>query len=281
MFSFSTMEEERWVLALPNIKTPNSNHQIPLFLFVLLFLLLTPPSLSINGYNQTETDLLHPKDRIALVLFKSQVQDPYQFLFSWVGSNCSNWTGVTCSNRTGRVISINLTGMNLSGPVHPSLCKLLLLETLILPNNSFYGSVPLCLCKLMNLKTLEFGHNMGLNGTVPPCIGNFSKTLERIDLGFNSFIGEIPESLYELKSLKYLDLSHNSLEGNLGEFRQSLVYLNLESNSISGTLPCLMASVESIWVLNLASNSIVGGIPSCISSLRELRQLNLSFNGLS
>ena len=262
--------ERKWVSSLPTCKTPNS-HKIPLLLPIMLFFLLN--HLSKSAATETEPVLLHSKDKTSLLLFKSQIQDPNRWLNDWESPG-SNWTGLTFSNRSGRVTSLNLTRMNLSGLVHPSLCRLLKLETLVLSHNQFYGTIPLCLGRLLYLKTLDLGHNMlrgvvpsslmrlcrltefslnanhDLNDTVPHWIGNFSMKLEKIDLGFGSFWGEIPQSLYYLKSLKYLDLSHNNLWGNLGDFYQSLVYLNLEANSLSGTLPCLLASAESISVLN-------------------------------
>ncbi|KAF5960342.1 hypothetical protein HYC85_001551 [Camellia sinensis] len=279
------------------------------------FLLLNPPSIfavansTYNSNNRYDDLPLHPKDRTSLLAFKSHLQDPNQFLSSWElvglgggGSKCTNWTGITCSNQTGtgtgQVISLNLTLMNLSGPVHPSLCNLSLLETLILSHNRFNGSIPPCLGKLLNLRTLDLGHNMfsgvvprtlarlskltelalntnkDLNDTVPLWIGNFSIKLEKLDLGFGSFRGEIPESLYYLKPLS-IWISHTTTYGELLE-----ISINLWFFSILSSLPCLLASVELISVLNLANNSIVGGIPSCISSLQELKQLNLSFSGL-
>ncbi|KAI8029105.1 Receptor-like protein CLAVATA2 [Camellia lanceoleosa] len=269
--------EERWVvLAFWTCKSPNF-HQVPLLLLLIMpFLLLNPPSIfavanstynSNNGYDDLP---LHPKDRTSLLLFKSHLQDPNQFLSSWElvglgggGSKCTNWTGITCSNQTGtgtgRVISLNLTLMNLSGPVHPSLCNLSLLETLILSHNRFNGSIPPCLGKLLNLRTLDLGHNM--------------------------FSGVVPRTLARLSKLTELALNTNKDLNDtvplwIGNFSIKLEKLDLGFGSFRGSLSCLLTSVESISVLNLANNSIVGGIPSCISSLQELKQLNLSFSGL-
>ncbi|KAJ6704073.1 3 putative-RELATED [Salix viminalis] len=233
------------------------------------------------------------------------VLDPAHGLSSWFGSNCTTWAGLVCQNHTGQVISINLRNLNLSGHIHPNLCNLLFLETLVLSENGFTGQIPLCFGRLQNLKTLDLSHNRfggvvpdslmrlgqlkelilngnhDLGGVVPWWVGNFSTNMERLDLGFNSFHGTIPESLFNSKSLKYLDLGNNNLSGDLHDFFQPLVFLNLSSNSLSGTLPCFSASIRSLIVLNLAMNSIVGGIPTCIASLEELTHLNLSSNHLN
>ena len=198
--------ERKWVSSLPTCKTPNS-HKIPLLLPIMLFFLLNP--LSKSAATETEPVLLHSKDKTSLLLFKSQIQDPNRWLTDWESPG-SNWTGLTFSNRSGRVTSLNLTRMNLSGLVHPSLCRLLKLETLVLSHNQFYGTIPLCLGRLLYLKTLDLSHNMlrrgvpsslmrlskltelslnanhDLNDTVPHWIGNFSMKLEKIDLGGNS-----------------------------------------------------------------------------------------------
>uniref|UniRef100_A0A6N2MW79 GDPGP1-like N-terminal domain-containing protein n=1 Tax=Salix viminalis TaxID=40686 RepID=A0A6N2MW79_SALVM len=268
----------------------------PLF-FVLVLLLGA-------SYQSASVDL-NREDKASLLLFRSWIQDPAHGLSSWFGSNCTTWAGLVCQNHTGQVISINLRNLNLSGHIHPNLCNLLFLETLVLSENGFTGQIPLCFGRLQNLKTLDLSHNRfggvvpdslmrlgqlkelilngnhDLGGVVPWWVGNFSTNMERLDLGFNSFHGTIPESLFNSKSLKYLDLGNNNLSGDLHDFFQPLVFLNLSSNSLSGTLPCFSASIRSLIVLNLAMNSIVGGIPTCIASLEELTHLNLSSNHLN
>ncbi|GMP25547.1 hypothetical protein CsSME_00002364 [Camellia sinensis var. sinensis] len=159
-----------------------------------------------------------------------------------VGPSAQTRLGSPARTRPG------LGPVKFNGSIPPCLGKLLNLRTLDLGHNMFSGVVPRTLGRLSKLTELALNTNKDLNDTVPLWIGNFSIKLEKLDLGFGSFRGEILESLYYLKPLS--------------------------------SLPCLLASVESISVLNLANNSIVGGIPSCISSLQELKQLNLSFNGL-
>ncbi|KAM3200406.1 receptor-like protein CLAVATA2 [Capsicum annuum] len=279
--------------------------KVPFFLlFFLIFPLSSAFSVSFDGNATVEAaSLQDPKDMALLLLFKLQFQE--NPLSSWDANvPMSNWTGVTRSNQTGRVTGLNLTRFNLSGQVHPCLCNLTFLETLVLSHNSFNTSIPSCLWRLWSLRTLDLSYNMFtgvlpstafatmsqiieldlshnmLRGEIPMWIGNFSVILEKLNLGFNSFHGELPKSLLNLMTLKYLNLSHNSLIGNVGDFSQALVSLNLESNMLSGTLPCLFSSRESLTVLNLANNSILGGIPTCISSLGGLTQLNLSHNEL-
>ncbi|KAI5326816.1 hypothetical protein L3X38_035890 [Prunus dulcis] len=88
--------------------------------------------------NLSQSVDLYPDDKASVLLFRSCLQDPSQSLSSWVGSDCTNWTGITCENQTGRVVSVNLTNMNLSGQIHPNLCKLPFLEHLVLSGKQLY-----------------------------------------------------------------------------------------------------------------------------------------------
>ncbi|KAF9593149.1 hypothetical protein IFM89_020445 [Coptis chinensis] len=186
------------------------------------------------------------EDGNSLLKFQSLLTDPKQSLSSWKSElKCSNWTGITCENITNRVVSVNLSGLNLSGLVHPSLCNLKFLEVLDVGCNMFHGVVPDQLMSVNGLRELVLKKNEGLGGFVPKLIGNFSDKLEKIDISFCSFQGDVPDSLFYLKSLKYIDLSNNLLS-----------------------------------VINLANNSIIGGIPTCIASLHGLRELNVSYNEL-
>ncbi|KAK7394680.1 hypothetical protein VNO78_15215 [Psophocarpus tetragonolobus] len=266
-----------------------------LFTLLCVILVYATPSLSID---------VHRQDKTSLTSFKQWVQDPNRSLSSWGGSNCTSWSGITCDNTTGRVLSINLTRMNLSGQIHPSLCHLSSLNKIALSHNNFTSPLPECFGNLLNLRAIDLSHNRfhgdipdsfmslrhlielvlsgnaGLGGPLPAWIGNFSTNLESLHLGFCSFTGGIPQSLLYLKSLKYLDLENNLLSGNLVDFQQPLVLLNLASNQFAGTLPCFAASLHSLTVLNLSNNSIVGALPACIASFQALTHLNLSGNHL-
>ncbi|KAK6913902.1 Malectin-like domain [Dillenia turbinata] len=74
----------------------------------------------------------------------------------WNGDPCLpsqySWTGITCSTGSRiRVISLNLTGMDLSGTLSPSIANLTALSTILLGNNNISGSIP----DLSSLKMLE------------------------------------------------------------------------------------------------------------------------------
>ncbi|KAF9605490.1 hypothetical protein IFM89_017509 [Coptis chinensis] len=227
---------------------------------------------------RSDRDLKLPRDAVDTADKASLVSTKPTELVAEAITN--NWTGITCENITNRVVSVNLSGLNLSGLVDPSLCNLKFLEVLDVGCNMFHGVVPDQLMSVNGLRELVLKKNEGLGGFVPKLIGNFSDKLEKIDISFCSFQGDVPDSLFYLKSLKYIDLSNNLLSGTLRDFEQPIEYLNLASNGFSGTLPCFSSSVESLTVINLANNSIIGGIPTCIASLHGLRELNVSYNEL-
>ncbi|KAI3709473.1 hypothetical protein L2E82_39235 [Cichorium intybus] len=120
-----------------------------------------------NVFDEITLDI---QDRASLLLFKSQLHDPNQRL-SWVGSSYSNWTGVSCSRWNGRVLPLNLTGFNLSGQLHSSLCKLSFLETL----------------RALEHLNLSFNH---LTYEISPRFG-FSNRLVVLDLSYNQLSGYI------------------------------------------------------------------------------------------
>ncbi|KAF6149710.1 hypothetical protein GIB67_017443 [Kingdonia uniflora] len=241
--------------------------------------------------------------------FKSMLIDPKHSLSSWElwSSKCNNWTGLTCENRTGRVISLNLSNMGLSGPVHPSLCKLSSLQTLVLSNNNFSGSIPICVPNLGSLKTLDLGSNLiqgeiseelfsgnkGLSfldlsnnllfGTLP-CFSSLGDSLNVLNLSNNSIVGGIPTCISSLRALAELNLSRNQLKYGVSpimRFSDKLVVLDLSHNGLSGMFPRSVSEMLGLVLLDLSYNLFVGGIPVEITELKGLQGLFLSNNMLT
>ena len=113
---------------------------LPLFFYFTLS--LTPHVFSVvRGHPH----LSNASDQEALLGFMSAITyDPYQSLpTSWkphVSSFCE-WTGVKCSRRRQRVVSLNVSSMELQGTISPLLGNLSFLRILDLSNNNFHGHI--------------------------------------------------------------------------------------------------------------------------------------------
>ncbi|XP_047326697.1 putative leucine-rich repeat receptor-like serine/threonine-protein kinase At2g14440 [Impatiens glandulifera] len=114
----------------------------------------------------------------------------------WNGDPCLpkgySWTGVTCSefDYYPRIISINLTGIGMSGELPRNLEHLTALKTIWLGGNALTGTIP----------------EMGL-----------LKAMETLHLENNQFIGQIPQSLGQLPRLREVFVQNNKLTGGIPE----------------------------------------------------------------
>ncbi|GMN46636.1 hypothetical protein TIFTF001_015815 [Ficus carica] len=130
------------------------------------------------------------RDVIALVKFKESLENPPS---DWNGDPCLpsqySWTGITCSEGPRiRVITLNLTGMGLSGTLSPGIANMTALNGIWLGDNKLSGPIP-------DLSSL--------------------KRLEKLHLEDNQFSGEIPLSLGDIATLRELFLQNNNLTGHI------------------------------------------------------------------
>ncbi|CAL5444762.1 unnamed protein product [Camellia sinensis] len=173
------------------------------FSAILAATLLTTLSLALN------------QDGIALLEFKSTLNDTKNFLNNWNDSDESpcQWTGVICNLNDQRVLSINLPFMQLGGMISPSIGKLSRLQRLALHQNSLHGVIPNEITNCTELRALYLKANY-LQGGIPSNVGNLS-LLTILDLSSNSLKGAIPSSLACLTRLRYLNVSTNFLSGEI------------------------------------------------------------------
>ncbi|XP_015888048.3 leucine-rich repeat receptor-like serine/threonine-protein kinase At2g14510 isoform X2 [Ziziphus jujuba] len=136
------------------------------------------------------------RDVIALVKFRDKLQNPP---VDWNGDPCYpqkySWTGVTCAEGKGnqtRVVSLNLTGMGLSGSVSASVANLTALTDILLGNNRLSGTIP-DLSSLKFIRKLHLEDNQ-FNGEIPSSLGKIEK-LQELYLQNNNLTGQIPKSL--------------------------------------------------------------------------------------
>ena len=197
------------------------------------------------------------------------------------GGPLSAWHGVRTDD-AGRVLHLNLSNNELSGPIPSALGSLANLETLNLGSNALNGPIPAALGSLANLQRLELGVN-ALSGPIPSALGSLAN-LESLNLTVNALSGPIPSALGSLANLEVLYLVGNGLDGPIPSALGSLANLetlSLSQNNLSGPIPSALGSLANLQWLGLAENELSGPIPSALGSLANLEFLSLSQNNLS
>lgn len=140
------------------------------------------------------------------------IQRVYRLNLGWENDPCSPvpWKGLQC-DEANDVVSLDLSNMNLQGPISVAFGDLLDLQNLDLHNNSLTGQIE-NFNALSLLQTLNLSFNK-LNARIPDLSSLTS--LQKLDLQNNSLQGTVPESLGRLPSLDLLNLENNQLYGNL------------------------------------------------------------------
>ena len=121
----------------------------------------------------------------------------------------------------------------------------------------------------------------GLEGTLPPELGDLAY-LRRLSIeGNDELTGPIPAELGALTELRELILSSNGFRGavpaELGTL-SNLQWLSLGGNALTGTIPATWGNLGNLEGLFLWGNALTGSIPAWFGSLTRLRHLNFSGN---
>ncbi|XP_057964812.1 probable LRR receptor-like serine/threonine-protein kinase At1g67720 [Malania oleifera] len=121
----------------------------------------------------------------------------------WRGDPClpseNSWTGVKCSyGKFARIITLNLTGIGISGSLSPSIANLTALTNLWLGGNNISGPIPE-LKQLTALQTLHLENNK-FEGSIPQSFGSLAQ-LHEIFLQNNNLQGTVPAMLQNKKGL--------------------------------------------------------------------------------
>ncbi|CAL5020726.1 unnamed protein product [Urochloa decumbens] len=246
-------------------------------LVCLSMLLCSYAQVSLGNGNRNAT----VADELALIHFKSNLQDPAGSLASWKWNSSSHLSGRV---RSGRVFFRRVES-GLSGRVtqvtgsrrHPK-------KVMTLNVNSFglTGHISPYLGNLSFIRILDVGSNQ-LSGEIPPELGHLGR-LQELNLSMNSLEGNIPSVLGLCSKLDILGLKNDHLQGEIPvEFGnlKDLVILNLYANYLSEELPSVLGNMSSIQRLNLGNNKFTGPIPLSLSHLSGLSLLVLESNNLS
>ena len=189
-------------------------------------------------------------DRAALIALYNAAGGP-----GWTGNAnwateapLGEWQGVRV-NEDGRVISLELQGAGLSGPIPPELGSLTDLNVLWLSDGSLSGPIPPELGNLVNLRVLDLGGNR-LQGPIPPELANL-KGLRVLVLWGNHLVGPVPAWLGSLFQLEFLDLVDTNLSGPIPPELGNLVNLTSlqlggRNNELTGCIPRQLEDVEGV-----------------------------------
>ncbi|TYG81311.1 hypothetical protein ES288_D02G289200v1 [Gossypium darwinii] len=242
---------------------------VPLIVLTLFSLLITFSSCS-------SASLIN--DFHVLVTLKKEFEFPEPFLSSWNSSDlssvCSSWVGIGCSK--GRVVSLDLTDMNMGGSVSPQISKLDRLTNLSLAGNNFTGRI--VIGNLSNLRFLNISNNQ-FHGNLDWNYESIAN-LEVLDAYNNNFTAVLPVGILALKKLRYLDLAGNYFYGEIPPSYGTLVglqYLSLSGNDLRGKIPGELGNLKNLKALYLGYyNVFEGGIPVEFGNLVNLVTVDLS-----
>uniref|UniRef100_F6HBZ7 non-specific serine/threonine protein kinase n=1 Tax=Vitis vinifera TaxID=29760 RepID=F6HBZ7_VITVI len=198
-------------------------------------------------------------DGKSLMALKSKWAVPTFMEESWNASHSTpcSWVGVSC-DETHIVVSLNVSGLGISGHLGPEIAD------------------------LRHLTSVDFSYN-SFSGDIPSSIGNCSE-LEELYLNHNQFLGVLPESINNLENLVYLDVSNNNLEGKIplgSGYCKKLDTLVLSMNGFGGEIPPGLGNCTSLSQFAALNNRLSGSIPSSFGLLHKLLLLYLSENHLS
>ncbi|KAB2006362.1 hypothetical protein ES319_D11G339400v1 [Gossypium barbadense] len=177
------------------------------------------------------------------------------------------------------LVSIDLSGNSLEGPIPDYFGNTSFLEVLDLSLNNLNSSIPNSLYSLNRLQFLSLGQNQ-LQGTISSAIGNLS-SVTQLDVSVNQLNGQIPLSIGQLSSLEEFDVSENQLNGqiplSIGEL-SSLKLFDVSKNQLSGQIPLSIGQLSSLEVLYVSENQLNGTFPLSFGRLESLETLNCGYN---
>ncbi|PTQ26541.1 hypothetical protein MARPO_1037s0001 [Marchantia polymorpha] len=190
-------------------------------------------------------------------------------------SEYCSWTGVTC-NRQLHVTALNLSSLDLTGSLGPSLGNLSHLEELHLDQNFLHSKIPPELGRLSRLRILNLEENW-LYGSIPKELGNLT-SLQVLNLGSQGswLNGTIPEELGQLSELRFLNL------GAVNNWYAEKAFWMTATNKLRGTIPSSLGNCTKLWYLDFYGNEhLTGVIPKELGKLIHLKYLSFELNNLT
>ncbi|XP_071728547.1 uncharacterized protein [Rutidosis leptorrhynchoides] len=223
---------------------------------------------------------LCPDGQILLSLSTHWISTP-SLISTWNASDpypCS-WPGVLCDpNNNNFIVSLDLSGCQITGQLGPEISRLTHLKSINLSSNYISGPIPSQIANCSLLQHLDLSLNF-FSGNIPESLGNLLN-LKYLSLFNNSLNASIPESVFRIPNLEILLLSFNNLNGfipsNLGNSTK-LQQLCIDNNRFTQSLPDSLNNLANIVYLDAHDAGLEGKIPLG-GSCKNLIYLDLSFN---
>ncbi|XP_010547579.1 PREDICTED: leucine-rich repeat receptor-like serine/threonine-protein kinase BAM1 [Tarenaya hassleriana] len=194
------------------------------------------------------------------------------------------WTGVTCDASGRHVISLDLSGLNLSGTLSPDIAHLFLLQNLSVASNQISGPIPPEVSSLSGLRYLNLSNNV-FNGSFPDELSAGAVNLRVLDLYNNNLTGDLPVSVTNLTHLRHLHLGGNYFAGRIPPAYGSwpvLEYLAVSGNELVGKIPPEIGNLTTLRELYIGYyNAFEDGLPPEIGNLSELVRFDAANCGLT
>lgn len=176
---------------------------------------------------------------------------------------------------------LDLTDVNISSAVPPTLANLSSLSYLSLTESFLQGEFPSEIFQLPKLQFLGLMYNSNLTGYLP----EFQKSnpLEVLSVAFSGFSGKIPNSIENLKSLSILNVLGCYFSGKIPPSLGNLTKLaQLYLSGFSGELPTSIGNLASLETLFIGSCNFSGEVPaSSLGNLSQLTHLVIKNNNFS
>ncbi|XXG71784.1 hypothetical protein AAC387_Pa07g1030 [Persea americana] len=227
-------------------------------------------------------DSTNATDALALLAFKHQLQS--HSLSTWNDSlPLCQWKGITCGRRhSQRVVAMNLTGLQLVGPLSSFIANLTFLRVIDLGNNKLLGQIPPEIGRLFRLRYLNLSNNL-LRGEIPTNLTHCWRLIV-IDFNHNNLTGRIPVELGSLSKLNTLRLPRNRLTGSiptsLGNL-SSLTHFSVALNELEGNIPKELGQITNLFFFSIAGNKLSGTIPPTLYNLSSMARFSITQNQLS
>ncbi|XP_010518800.1 PREDICTED: leucine-rich repeat receptor-like serine/threonine-protein kinase BAM1 [Tarenaya hassleriana] len=206
-------------------------------------------------------------------------------LATWTDSTSfCGWAGVTCDASRRHVISLDLSGLNLSGTLSSDIAHLRLLQNFSVSANQISGPIPPEISSLFGLRYLNLSNNV-FNGSFPDELSAGLVNLRVLDLYNNNLTGDLPVSVTNLTQLRHLHLGGNYFAGRIPAAYGSwpvIEYLAVSGNELVGKIPPEIGNLSTLRELYIGYyNAFEDGLPPEIGNLSELVRFDAANCGLT